>query len=156
ATFPSNTGQYPFYNEALNIEVQIQGAVNENMPAESSEAQSWVNHTWVVNPNYDAGADFQETNQPPFRPNIKYSYDADLRRMIRVRFTRPYSVGGVLRTEEVVWVAPIGPGLPVVPPGMRTLQAARAEALANGSYLQTLPLMPSLPTSALLYEGNPL
>jgi hypothetical protein len=154
-TFPNNTSQYPFYNEPLNVEVTINGAISENMPAESSEAQSWTDRTWWANPDttHDPAADYQEADQRPYRPNIKYNYDPRLRRMIRVRYTRPYYTNGVLREEEIVPVAPI-PGGP--PPGTRTLQFIIDEARANGSYVETLPVLPNLPTSALVYEGNPL
>jgi hypothetical protein len=87
-----------------------------------------------------------------YSPRLTYRFDATLRRMIRVRFLRPYTAVN-FRQEEVAWVAP-GP----VPPGVsaRPLQQILSEAIAADSYVELLPMLPRLPVGQLVYEGNPL
>lgn len=150
-TFPKNTDHFPFFGEALNISINIHGAVTENFPAEPSETAEWSKKLWVFDPGYDH-SDFPEPPAPVFSPNLRYRYDANLRRMIRVRFTRPYQAHPTpFAKEEVVWVAPGPP-----PPGQRDFNTVLAEAIGNNSYVETLPVLPGLPGGALIYEGNPL
>ena len=64
--------------------------------------------------------------------------------MVRVRVQRTGQ-------ELVAWTAPTAP-----PAGVPTLAAVVANALAtDNSYVETLPVLPNLPSSAVVYEGNP-
>jgi hypothetical protein len=148
-TFPRNTDHFPFYNEALNIDVEILGAVTENMPAEPAEQAAWISRNWLFDSAYDPSA-FPLQNRPVFRPNIRYRFDGDLRRMIRARNTRT-------GYEEAVWV------LRTPAPGnVRTLSqfyghpAPVSQMNPPREYVETLPILPRLPSSPMVYEGNPL
>ncbi|MFN3648086.1 MAG: hypothetical protein ACK47B_00790 [Armatimonadota bacterium] len=150
-TFPRNTDHYPFYNEPLNIEVQINGSMTENMPAAPSEQAAWVNRTWIHDPGYDPGV-FPLQGRPPFSPRLRYRYDSDLKRMVRARIPR-------LGQEFIVWTAPTAP--PVN--GMMTVDQVIAFARGNdpntnqpiNSYVEFLPVLPRMPAGTLVYEGNP-
>ena len=139
----------PFYNEALNIDVDIHGSITENMPAEPGEVALWTSRMWTQDTGaYDPTA--LPLNQPQitstvFRPYIHYRYDEDLRRMVRARTIKTNAV-------EVAWTAP-----GAAPTGMNSLAAVAGNARTNNnSYVETLPVLPGLPSSALIYEGNPL
>jgi hypothetical protein len=157
---PPDTDVIPFYHEPLNVEIQVVGSISENVPAEPSERAAWTKQMWTSPGTYDP-TEFPAQVVPAYRPNLRYRYDGDLRRMVRVRFTRPYTVTvtdsvtnksvDILRDEEVAWVAPGPPRA-----GVRTLATIMGEAAANNSFVQTLPLVPHLPASTVLYEGNPL
>ena len=151
-TFPNDTDHHPFYNEALNVEIDVIGAVTENMPAEPNEKSLWTNRTWVFDSGYDPGA-FPLLAEPAFRPNMRFHYDPLFRRLVRVRFQRPYAAhpAGPYTTEEMAWA---GPGASQIP--VRLLAVVAAEALANNTYFDTLPVLPKLPATPLVYEGNPL
>lgn len=148
-TFPSTYGPYPFSNEALNVEVQVVGAINENFPAEPAETAAWTTRTWVNNPSYNQTVWPIPATPPAFRPDMRYRFDHDYRRMVRVRVQRT-------GRELVAWTAPTAP-----PGGIPTLAAVLAQAMApvasggDDSYVETLPILPSLPASAVVYEGNP-
>jgi hypothetical protein len=142
-TFPLNTGHYPFWNEALNMDIRLIGAISENFPAEPAEAAEWTKKMWVYDPAFDHSA-FPPAQPPAFSPNLFYRYDPNLRRMVRVR---------ILKTgqEVVAWTLPTG-----APAGVPTLNTVIANALAVDSYVETLPVLPQLPASAVIYEGNPI
>lgn len=143
-TFPANFGPYPFTNEALNVEIQVVGAINENFPAEPGETAAWVTRTWVNNPTYNQTTWPIPATPPAFRPDLRYRFDHDYRRMVRVRIQRTGQ-------EVVAWTAPTPP-----PGGMPTLQAVLNQALTvDNSYVETLPVLPNLPAGAVVYEGNP-
>jgi hypothetical protein len=144
-TYPINMDVYPFYREPLNVEIEIVGSITENMPADPNERAIWTGHTWMQSGTYDPTA-FPLTTPPPFRPNIRYRYDGDLRRLVRVRDVRSGQ-------EIVAWAAPTSGRKPASIP---TLQAAIGQVLTNNSYAVTLPLAPRLPASEVFYEGNPL
>jgi hypothetical protein len=144
-TFPVNSGHHPMWNEALNMEIEIVGAVSENFPAEPNDTAAWVSRTWVFDPAYNQTTFPPPAPLPVFRPDIRYSYDPHLRRMVRVK---------VLRTgqEVVAWAAPGPP-----PTAMPTLAAVMAQALTvDNSYVVTMPVLPNLPSSAVVYEGSPV
>ncbi|MGV3723188.1 MAG: hypothetical protein ACO1SX_19985 [Actinomycetota bacterium] len=146
STYPINTDHYPFYREPLNVDIQVVGAITENMPAEPAERALWTSHLWLSDPNYDPSA-FPAASPPPFRPNLRYQYDGDLRRMVRVRNTRTGQ-------EVVAWAAPVTGRKPAA---MATVQAVVNQWLATeDAYAVTLPLTPRLPAGAVFYEGNPL
>jgi len=155
ATYPINTDHYPFYREPLNVDIQVVGAITENMPADPSERALWTSHLWLADPAYDPSVFPPPAagTLPPFRPNLRYRYDGDLRRMVRVRNTRTGQ-------EVVAWAAP---GSTRVPPGpvgggtrMYTVGEAVLAVLGTDGYAVTLPLAPRLPASSVFYEGNPL
>lgn len=150
-TLPADDDSYPFYNEPLPIRIELDGAVSENAPAPPSEQALWIQRSWLQNPGIDMRVVPEPNQTAQYAPDITYTYDHNLRRMVRVRFVNPYFVGGVLRDEEVAWTAPSG-----APAGVRTLGTIQAEALANNSYIQTLPVLPHLPASAVVYEGSSL
>lgn len=153
-TFPRTSGPYPFWNEPLNLEVQVVGAVNENFPADPGDTTAWTSKMWTFAAPSTVGANFDTSydqttfplpaTRPAFRPDIHYNYDPNLRRMIRVRKLRTGQ-------EEVAWTAPTPP-----PAGIRPLAVVLNEALnVDNSYVETLPVLPHLPASAVVYEGNP-
>ncbi len=165
----------PFYNEPLNVDIQVIGAVNENFPAEPSDVARWSSRLWVGNldrnrgdgtpdndptvwppPNPDDPSTFLARGRALFSPRLTYRYDGLLRRLVRVRFLRPYAANQ-MRTEEIAWVAPppAGGNYPTNVTARR-LTAIVSEALANNSYVELLPMCPHLPTGPLLYQGNPL
>jgi hypothetical protein len=132
----------------LNVDIQIVGAITENMPVDPSERARWMNHLWLQDPVYDPSA-FPPVARPAFSPNIRYRYDGDLRRMVRVRNLRTGE-------EKVAWASPL--------PARQASQVPDVQTVINGwladptapSYSVTLPLIPKLPASATFYEGNPL
>jgi len=148
--FPTSPNEdVPFYHEPLNVDVQLLGSVTENMPADQSDQAAWVKQMWTSPSGFDYTQFPPAGPTPPYAPNLRYQYDSDLRRMVRVRILHPYvDAGGVLHDEEVAWVAPGASR------GPRPLGKIVAEALANNSFVQTLPLLPKLPASAVLYEGS--
>jgi hypothetical protein len=143
-TFPYNMDVYPFYREPLNVEIEILGSITENMPAEPNERAKWVGQTWMQSGTYDPTA-FPYTAPPPFRPNIRYRYDGDLRRLVRVRNVRT-------GREVVGWAGP--PSARAT--GFLPVQTLINQVLASNAYAVTLPLAPRLPASEVFYEGNPL
>lgn len=147
-TYPINTDHYPFYREPLNMDIQVIGAITENMPAEPAERALWTQHLWLADPNYDPSEFPQVTPPPVFRPNISYRYDGDLRRMVRVRNTRTGQ-------EALAWAAPSTTRTP--PPGVfGSVEQAIDAVLTTGGYAVTLPVAPRLPAGEVFYEGNPL
>ena len=157
ATYPINTDHYPFYREPLNVDIEVIGAITENMPADPTERARWTSHVWLGDPTYNpSGWDLSDPNLPPqafstlpaFRPNLRYRYDSDLQRMVRVRNLRTGQ-------EVVAWASPL---LARKPASMPTVAAQVNTWLASAtpSYSVTLPLAPKLPASAAFYEGNPL
>jgi hypothetical protein len=127
------------------VEIDVIGSITENMPAEPSERAMWTGRLWLADPAYDPTL-FPPAAAPVFRPNLRYRYDADLRRMVRVRNTRTGQ-------EVVAWAAPAAPRQPT---NMPTLQSIVSTWLAADAYAVTLPLAPKLPAGKLFYEGNPL
>jgi hypothetical protein len=141
------------------------------MPTDQSDQAAWVKQLWnspglLVDSNngasnqwgtYDyttAPGQNGPVTPPPFSPNLRYTYDSYYRRMVRVKLVPPYTTPGpsgsqIVHDEEVAWVAPTGAS-----GGIRSLGAIQTEAAANNSYVQTLPLLPKLPASAVLYEGS--
>lgn len=163
ATYPINTDHYPFYREPLNVDIEVVGAITENMPADPTEQARWMSHLWLKDPAYDpSGWKLSDPNYPPqaysslpaFRPNLRYRYDSDLQRLVRVRNVRTGQ-------EVVAWASSL---LARKPTGMFTVAQAIDRCVnpsAYGlttppSYAVTLPLAPKLPASAAFYEGNPL
>jgi hypothetical protein len=163
--------QFPFYNEPLNIDIQVVGSITENMPAEPSEVAEWTRRLWTgdLDVNSDSRRDDNADNDPArwpvgnpddpatwlangrslFSPRLSYRYDYNLQRMARVRVV-------TTGREEVVWTAPVGRNSQP-PDGMRTLDAVITEARnTQNSFVETLPVLPRLPAGALVYEGNPL
>lgn len=147
---------YPFYNEPLNIEIDVVGSISENIPATPSEQAAWTGRLWLDN-GYDPSV-IGANPAPLYRPSIRYLYDGSLRRMVRARKVRTGE-------EIITWVAPIAPGMT----GVTSLATAIQEAIDPStigatpawrtnepSYVETLPLFPRLPASAVIYEGNPL
>ncbi len=144
STQPRDSADYPFYNEPLNIEIEVLGAISENIPASPAEQAAWTGRLWMET-GYDPSL-VGANPVPAFRPSIRYVYDANLRRMVRVRKVRTGE-------EVMAWVAPGGPR----PTGVVPLGTLLNNALTTeDTYLETLPLFPRLPASALVYEGNPL
>ncbi len=165
---------YPFYNEPLNVDVELVGAVAQNTTASPSEVAEWTRRTWT----WDFDGDLDPANgvadndptlpfPPPdpfnlatwagrrsrFSPRITYRYDYNLKRLVRARIQ-------ATGQEEVVWV---GNGLP--PAGLRPLGTVIADAAGNigagdqipsNSYVDVLPLLPRLPASSVVYEGASL
>lgn len=158
ATYPINTDHYPFYREPLNVDIEVVGAITENMPADPTEQARWMSHLWLADPAYDpSGWKLSDPNFPPqalgslpaFRPNLRYRYDSDLQRLVRVRNIRTGE-------EVVAWASP---NTTRKPANIDPVQTVIANWLSNGtapSYAVTLPLVPRLPASATFYEGNPL
>lgn len=147
ATYPMNSDHYPFYREPLNVDIQVVGAITENMPVDPTERGRWMNHLWLQDPVYDPSA-FPPTARPAFSPNLRYRFDGDLRRLVRVRNLRTGQ-------EKVAWASTPGPRQGGIP----TVQSVIGNWLADPtapSYSVTLPLVPKLPASATFYEGNPL
>jgi len=156
-TFPRYTDQHPFYNEALNIEIDLKGAISENMPAAPHEKARWMNQLYVDDRGpYDPAAfPLPSTGQTPlFRPNIRYRFDHDIRRMVRARLVQSADpTVAPTGYEEIVWTAPTT----APPPGMRTLdQFISNTAVPAGSFVETMPVLPRLPAGRVIYEGNPL
>ncbi len=146
-TFPRNTADYPFYHEPLNVDVTIVGSITENVPAPSEEQALWTERLWSLTSGWDP-SQFPIPARPAYSPRISYRYDADYRRLVRVRYTRTGQ-------ELVAWALPGLPTLPAPPAGIPLLDVAIANGLAQDSYVEVLPLIPRIPASSLLYEGNP-
>jgi len=144
-TFPLNSGHHPFWNEALNMEIELVGAVNENFPADPNDVAAWVSRLWVFDPSYSQTTFPPPAPLPVFRPDIHYRYDAHLRRMVRCRIVRTGQ-------EVVAWAAPGPP-----PTAMPTLQNVLLQATTvDDSYVVTMPVLPHMPASAVVYEGSPV
>jgi hypothetical protein len=157
ATYPINTDHYPFYREPLNVDIEVIGAITENMPADPTERARWMSHLWLEDPNYDpSGWKLSDPTKPPqaysalptFRPNLRYRYDGDLRRLVRVRNLRTGQ-------ERVAWAAPSTARQGGIPTAQSVIASWLADPNAP-SYSVTLPVAPKLPASAAFYEGNPL
>lgn len=149
-TQPVNTADHPFHNEPLNIEIEVVGAITENMPAAPSEKAAWIRALWQDPNRYAVPAVGSAPARLNYRPNILYRFDHDLRRYVRAR---------VIRTGEefIARIAPLPAGGALLP-GTVDLQALRA-TMSSGpvnSYIETLPLLPRLPASSVVYEGRPL
>jgi hypothetical protein len=69
--------------------------------------------------------------------------------MVRARITRQGEAGTV-----IAWTG--NPGDPNRPANVPLLSTVIANGLAANSYVETLPLLPKLPSSSLVYEGNAL
>ena len=168
---------HPFYNEPLNIDIQVIGSIVENFPAEPSEAALWTSRLWVTDLDFnrangnsdndpsiwpptspDNAANWITSGRSLFSPRISYRYEGNMRRMVRVRFLRPYrrDVANDIVSEEICWSAPLPAGATAPPSNLRDVDAVVAEAMTNNSYVEILPLLPRLPVGQLLYEGNPL
>jgi len=163
-TPPTGGDTHPFYREPLNIDVEIVGAVSENMPAEPQEKARWTSQTWAHfgPPLWPVTASYQPDvfpgfypdgsvtrPRPTFAPNIRYRFDPMLRRLVRVRNIRTGA-------EILAWAAP------GTPPGtLQTVQQVISGITAplptgSDSYAETLPILPRLPAGAVIYEGNTL
>jgi hypothetical protein len=158
--------QYPFYGEPLNVDIQVVGAITENMPAAPHEVAEWTRRTWTADldgdptngnadnlptvwptPNPDDPSTWVARGRSLFSPRLAFRYDYNLQRMVRVR---------VLATgrELVAWSAPDSA---LRPPGVPLLNTVILDALTTqNSYVELLPLLPRLPAGTLVYEGNPL
>lgn len=149
-TQPVNTADHPFHNEPLNVEIEIVGAITENMPAETADKAAWTRALWQDPDRYQVPPVNSAPARTGYQPNIIYRFDHDLRRMVRAR---------VVRTGEefIAYVAPLPAG-GSLPPGVVDLQALRSTMAAGpvNSYVETLPLLPRLPSSDVIYEGRPL
>jgi hypothetical protein len=144
---------YPFYNEPLNYDIEVHGAINENKPAEPNEQAEWTRRLWrsplPTDPaNYDLGA-FPRPAALEYQPHIRYRYNQNLKRLVRARITRQGEAGTV-----IAWVDGNNPALK--PANVPFLSQVVAAGLAANSYVETLPLLPKLPSSSLVYEGNAL
>jgi hypothetical protein len=147
-TNQNSAKHYPFYHEPLNYDIELIGAVTENMPADPSEQALWASHLWIDVPDNDPTAFPLVRGQ--YSPRLEFRYDADLRRMVRARLTRTGQ-------EFVAWVAPGKAPWDTVAglaDGIGTLAEVQQAAAAANSYVETLPILPRLPSGTLIYEGN--
>jgi len=151
-TRPAITGSYPFYHEPLNMDIAVYGAITENTTAESADQVTWTKRVWTKVP--EVGSPDRQTwdNQTPgFHPRIRYLYEPDLRRIVRYR---------ILATgqEGVAYSAPAKRTYPQIitdpPAGVPTVDELITAAKGNNSYVVTLPLLPKLPASPVLFEGG--
>ncbi len=147
-TFPRNTADFPFYHEPLNLDIEVIGSISENMPAAPEEQALWTQRLWTDLSGWDPTA-FPIPARPAFSPRITYRYDGDLRRLVRVRYSRTGQ-------ELVAWALPARPTLPTPPAGVPYLDAAIAAGIGQNSYVEVLPLIPRMPSSSVVYEGTPL
>lgn len=141
-TFPADTEDFPFFHEPLNMQVLVEGAITENMPASGVERTRWIQRLWM-----DPAASAQEGYQVPawFQPDLQYRYDDSYRLWVRFRNL-------VTGNEGYAFAGPPQD----TPPGIPHLDQVRQAALQNGQNVVALPLSPRLPTGALFYSGNPL
>jgi len=160
---------YPFYNEPLNVDIQIKGSITENIPAHPSEVAAWTSRLWTEVPDSSGGEANDPAAWPPqdpddpsrwaankrsrFSPRISYRYDTNLRRVVRVRYLRPWPPA--YKTEDIALASPSSGGSNA-PGGLPNVDALIGVAVSNNSYVEVLPVLPRLPVSGVIYEGNPL
>ncbi|MBI3910168.1 MAG: hypothetical protein HY320_04460 [Armatimonadetes bacterium] len=139
-TYPENTDDYPFAHEPLNIQIVVNGTITENMPVEIADRVAWTNRHWLDTAVHPVS--------PGYAPNIRYSYDHNLRRYVRYRFVDTGE-------EGVAYVGPVGAQIAHTPQAPM-LENVMQAAFDRGTYVVTLPLLPNLPAGPIVYQGNPL
>ena len=155
-TFPRNTDQYPFYNEPLDIDIRVHGAVAEDRPAAPGEQANWTQHTWLNDLNWDPTVlgDMAPNKRRPMSPMIRYDYDQDLRRMgpSAPVTAQPHGRqhGATDRGRDRLGGAGRAAGR------HRALTAIAAEAMGKGATVPDASGAAALPAGALMYEGHPL
>lgn len=157
-TYPVNAGYFPYYHEPLNVDVEIHGALTENMPADPSDQAAWTSRMWMRVPEVgtQARTDFDQqngtANQPltRFHPRMRFFYEPDLRRYCRYR---------ILATGEegIAYTGPVGQPPQIIyqkPAQVETIDAVLTRAQGVNSYAVTLPVLPRLPSGPVIYEGS--
>jgi hypothetical protein len=154
-TQPDHEGAYPFYHEPLNLDIEIHGAITENMPAEPADRAAWTQRLWMRVPEANSGqarTDF-DRETPGFHPRIRYFYEHNLRRFVRYRIVNPVlQPANGIPLEGIAWSA-----TPVPPPGVNvpSLDQVVAQARTDwNGYVVSLPILPMLPAGPVIYEGS--
>ncbi len=145
-TFPTNTDDYPFYREPLNVQVTVRGSISEGQTADGSVKSQWIKKMTMDLTDPASGKKLGEDLSLPswYQPNIRYVYDQDLRDWVRYRNV-------VTGKEGIAYTGPPKPS--VTTP---RLKQVRNDAIARGQNIVTLPILPRLPTSGTLFRGRPL
>src|SRR5688500_12860032 len=72
-TKPYDTGAYPFAGEPLNVEIDVHGALTEDMPADPASRAAWTQRLWMRVP--EAGTQERNTfdqETPGYRPRLRF------------------------------------------------------------------------------------
>jgi hypothetical protein len=158
-TKPESEGIYPFYHEPLNVDIEIHGAITENMPADPADRNAWTARLWTKVPEVNAGAERQtyDLETPGFSPRIRYFYEHDLRRLVRYRVVSagkmPPASPAPIPPEGIAYTAPLLGNPPPLGSLPLDVIVARARSEYNG-YVVTMPVLPLLPSGPVIYEGS--